>query len=291
MKCINEGFEILEGTIDIHIHSGPDIFPRLMDDIELAEDAKNCGMAAIILKNHATTTADRAIIASKVSGFKVYGGVALNNFVGGVNPEAVKTSLLMGAKQVWFPTIHSKQHLEHISHVPMFQKVLTGKENPLYLLDDKDELKPEVYDVLDLIAEHKAILGTGHITFKEAMLLTKAARKRGIEKILVTHPVASFVNYSYENMKEILDAGAAFMEHVYNDTTPQVASPINVSVLADAIKKIGAKYCVMSTDGGQVINPKPTILFRRYINEILELGVSKDDVDLMTKKHPQQLLA
>ncbi|MCL1941671.1 MAG: DUF6282 family protein [Synergistaceae bacterium] len=290
MGCINEGFEILEGTIDIHIHSGPDIFPRLMDDLELAEDAKNCGMSAILIKNHATTTADRAIIASKVSGFQVYGGVVLNNYVGGLNPEAVKTSLVMGAKQVWLPTIQSREYLKHKSHVPMFDKLLSDNEKPLYLLDDKGELKPEVYDILDLVAEHKAILGTGHISFEEALPVTKAAHKRGIDKVLITHPVASFVHYSYENMKEILDAGAAFLEHVYNDTTPQVADPINVSVLADAIKKIGPKYCIMSTDGGQVINPKPTILFRRYINEVLELGISRDDVDLMTNKHPQQLL-
>lgn len=290
MKCKNEGFEILEGLIDIHIHSGPDIFPRIMDDIELAEDARDCGMVGIMIKNHATTTADRAVIASRVTGFTVYGGVALNNYVGGVNPEAAKTSLTMGAKQVWLPTIHSREYLKHKAHVPMFDKVLSNNEKPIYLIGGKGDLKSEVYDVLDLVAEYKAILGTGHISFKEALLVTKAAKKRGIDKVLVTHPIASFVHYTYENMKEILDAGAAYLEHVYNDTTPQVTNPIDVSVLADAIKKIGVKYCLISTDGGQVINPKPTILLRRYINELIDLGLQLDDIQEMAQKHPMELL-
>jgi hypothetical protein len=290
MKCKNEGFEILEGLVDIHIHSGPDIFPRLMDDIELAEDARDCGMEAILIKNHATTTADRAIIASKVSGFTVHGGVALNNYVGGVNPETVKTSLIMGAKQVWLPTIHSREYLKHKSHVPMFDKVLGNNEKAIYLLDDRGELLPEVYDVLDLVAEYKAILGTGHVSFEEALAVTKAAKKRGIEKIIVTHPLASFVHYTYDNMREILSAGAAYLEHVYNDTTPQVADPFDVSVLADAIKEIGVAQCIISTDGGQVINPKPTILFRRYVNELMGLGLSHEDILTMARKHPLALL-
>ncbi len=287
MKCKKEGFEVLEGLIDLHIHSGPDIFPRLMDDIELAEDARDCGMAAIMLKNHVTTTADRATIATKVTGFSVYGGIALNNHVGGANPEAVKASLIMGAKQIWLPTIHSREYLKHKSHVPMFAKILGDNEKDVYLLDEKGGLRSEVCDILDLVAEYKAILGTGHVSFDEALAVTKAAKKRGIEKIIVTHPLASFVHYTYENMKEILDAGAAYMEHVYNDTTPQVADPFGVNVLADAIKKIGVNYCMISTDSGQVINPKPTIQFRRYITELMELGF---DIQTMAREHPMALL-
>jgi hypothetical protein len=291
MSISEDDFSILEGMIDIHIHSGPDIFPRLMDDIDLALDAQKCGMMGILIKNHATTTADRAQIATKVTGFQVYGGLALNNYVGGVNVDAVKASLMMGAKQIWMPTMHSKEYLKHKSHVPMFAKLLSDDEKPIYLIDENGDLKKEVYDVLDLMSQYDVVLGTGHISFPEAMLVTKAAKKRGIDKIIVTHPLASFVNYSYEQMKEILNAGEIFLEHVYNDTTPQVADPINVSVIADAIKKIGPNNCVMSTDTGQVINKRPTIMLRKYVCEMIEFGFSMDEIDTMTKKNPVHLLA
>jgi len=35
---------LLEGSIDIHIHSAPDVYPRLLNDVELALSAKENGM-------------------------------------------------------------------------------------------------------------------------------------------------------------------------------------------------------------------------------------------------------
>ena len=35
---------LLEGSIDIHIHSAPDVYPRLLNDVELAFSAKENGM-------------------------------------------------------------------------------------------------------------------------------------------------------------------------------------------------------------------------------------------------------
>ena len=72
-------FRDLRDAIDLHIHPAPDSFPRLLDDIEVAEDARARGMRAVVLKGHTSVTADRAAIASRlVSGIEVYGGVVLN---------------------------------------------------------------------------------------------------------------------------------------------------------------------------------------------------------------------
>ncbi|MDX9693985.1 MAG: DUF6282 family protein, partial [Methanothermobacter sp.] len=60
----------LQGMIDTHIHPGPDIVPRLLDDIEAARQAQLEGMEAIVIKNHVEPTASRARIASKVTGLK-----------------------------------------------------------------------------------------------------------------------------------------------------------------------------------------------------------------------------
>jgi porphobilinogen deaminase len=35
---------LLEGSIDIHIHSAPDVYPRLLNDVELALSAKENGI-------------------------------------------------------------------------------------------------------------------------------------------------------------------------------------------------------------------------------------------------------
>jgi hypothetical protein len=107
--------ELLEGAIDIHIHSAPDVYPRILNDVELALQAKDMGMQAIVVKNHFFPTEARAQLATDVTGFPVYGGIALNLSVGGLNHHAVESSLKMGAKIVWLPTLHARKFLQNLS--------------------------------------------------------------------------------------------------------------------------------------------------------------------------------
>ena len=58
-------YELLEGSIDLHIHAGPDLFPRDLDESEVAQQAEEIGMRAILLKSHFTTNADRISVLRK----------------------------------------------------------------------------------------------------------------------------------------------------------------------------------------------------------------------------------
>ena len=81
----------LAGIIDFHVHSGPDSRPRSVGDLEIARIAKRAGMRGLVFKNHFTMTADRAWLAmEEVPGIDIFGGVALNHSVGGLNAEAVR---------------------------------------------------------------------------------------------------------------------------------------------------------------------------------------------------------
>ena len=72
----------LNEVIDLHVHTAPDVRPRLLDDIELARVAAAAGMRALLLKSHHTITADRATIAEKqVNGIRIFGGIVLNKAV------------------------------------------------------------------------------------------------------------------------------------------------------------------------------------------------------------------
>ena len=97
-----------QGTIDFHGHSEPDVFGRSMDDIDVAVVAKRKGIRGLVLKNHVTMTADRAVLVMKaVPGIEIFGGIVLNNAVGGINPAAVEwMQRLSGGrgKVVWLPT-------------------------------------------------------------------------------------------------------------------------------------------------------------------------------------------
>ena len=98
----------IEGLMDTHFHSGPDVFARALDDEQGAQLYKDRGMGALVLKNHVVPTADRAWFVRKhMAGINVFGGIALNNSVGGLNPIAVDIAGRLGAKVVWLPTVDS----------------------------------------------------------------------------------------------------------------------------------------------------------------------------------------
>src|SRR5882724_9992121 len=144
------------GAIDIHVHSDPDVFNRSLDDIETARIAARKKMRGIVLKNHVSTTADRAtLIMREVPGIEVWGGIALNRAVGGVNPAAVEWFHRMSGgrgKVVWLPTFDAdNQH-----------KILKEPGEGLKVAAN-GKVFPETEEVLKIIARENLSLATGHI--------------------------------------------------------------------------------------------------------------------------------
>lgn len=285
-----EILELLEGAIDIHIHSAPDVYPRILNDLDLARQASEMGMRAIVIKNHFFPTAGRARLVTDETGFQVFGGIALNGTLGGLNKQALEMSLKMGSKIVWMPTLHAREFLQNKSHVANLAGALNDDLQGIYLLDESGALKEEVYPLIDLIRDHGAVLATGHISIPEAKILVKEAAARGLKRIIVTHPMASFVNYSVDDMKEMLDLGATCLEHVFNDTTRQVGHPITRQALFDGIKAIGAEHCIASTDSGQWLNPVPVQQMGIYMKDLMNHGFSSREIKTMAADNPARIL-
>jgi hypothetical protein len=282
--------DLLQGAIDMHIHSAPDVYPRILSDLDLARQAQEMGMRAVVVKNHFASTAGRAWLASDETGFPVFGSIALNHTVGGLNPHAVDFALRMGARVIWLPTLHAQQFLENKSHVRLLAGSLGEDLQGIRILDDDGELKAEIHAILDLVARRDVILATGHISIEEARAVVPEATRCGISRIVVTHPLASFLNYSLDEMKEILDLGATYLEHVYNDTTHHGGYPLTIDDLAGAIKAMGASHCIMSTDSGQLLNPPPVQQFGIFMQEMLSAGLSEKEIRTMTAGNPAQAL-
>jgi Family of unknown function (DUF6282) len=58
--------DFLEGAVDLHVHSAPDVDERRFDDIELAREAARSGMDAILIKSHQNSTVERAFLVSRM---------------------------------------------------------------------------------------------------------------------------------------------------------------------------------------------------------------------------------
>ncbi|MFQ6123076.1 MAG: DUF6282 family protein [Candidatus Heimdallarchaeota archaeon] len=281
--------KLIRDAIDLHMHTAPDIYPRCLDDIEAANQAKKAGMRAIVLKNHVTCTADRAQIARKVIDFPVFGGIVLNWGVGGLNPTAVANAIKLGAVEVWMPTVDAAHFLKDPGAVPMLTAGKRTLPRGISILDNVGNLIDELSLILEMIADHDLILATGHLALEESIVLIKTAAKTGANKLVVTHPEASFLDPPLELLKEFVQYGA-LIEHVYAYCTSIARRMVSPEKIATMIESIGVENIIMASDGGQRVNPPPVEMFKRFMGKMLENGISEDEIRVMTHENPAKLL-
>lgn len=281
--------ELLKGAIDMHIHTAPDIFPRSVDAIQAAEEAREAGMEAIVIKSHSTDTAARAETASRISGFPVSGGIALNYPVGGLNPYAVLESVKQGGRIVWLPTLSARHFLAGADNVPILEAESPLESEGIVVTDDNGALKQEVEDILQLVKQHDLILCSGHVSPQEALQVFRRAKELGIHRLVVTHPHALFIGAEPNEMKELAALGALNEMH-YAFVTKVTKPPQTISQLASMIRAVGVESCYLATDGGQKVNPNPVEAFRLFIEGFLDQGFSVDELRYMTSDAPRKLL-
>lgn len=288
--------EILEGAIDMHCHSGPSPFPRRIDHVEAARMAQAAGMRAIVVKSHHhSTVMDLRAMASMLKGcsVQVFGGIALNPQVGGLNPAAVDMALKMGGKVVWFPTISSTRHVEHTKAHPglKFPKasVTLEKTEPIDIRAEDGELRPEVHVILRLAKEAGAVVSGGHMSPEQIAILLDAARAAGVTRLLVSHP-EYVIEATREQVVRFAEAGA-LIEHclcMYDDESE--FHHWDVGVLKGWIDLVGADRTSLGSDLGQMNNPFPVDSFRKMLSKLHDVGVSESDLRKMVATNPARLL-
>jgi len=279
------GAELLEGGVDMHVHAIPDFHPRMMNELEILEDAKRYGMRAIVSKSHYCLNADRvALISSMVDGIDCFGGVVLNPPVGGLNPSAVDAAIRYGGKEIWMPSFYTKAHIENF---PAFKGVVRGPSEGIVLIKE-GRLKPEVHEILDLIAEANVILGTSHCSEDEIFILVPEAIKHGVKKIIVTHPYCPVPDLSMEKQALLAEQGA-YIELCLYSAMP-ISGRVTAAGFAETIKTVGAKRVILGTDFGQPFHPTPAEGMRIFCNNLMAVGIEKSDVEIMIKKNPAYLL-
>jgi len=285
----------VKGACDLHIHSAPDIFERLADDIETAQVCADAGMRAIVFKCHADTTMTRAWHTQRaVPEIQTFGGIVLNLNVGGINPAAVDVALKMGAVEVWMPTYHSLAHYKETGKMGGYahQGADVKQEyevKPITILDEKGELIPEIEPILKLVKKHNAILGTSHLGSEEALKLIQAGHDMGLEKMLLTHPFFSPPNCSVEDIKKAVDLGA-YVEFCGGNALSAIPKPISLDLYKEALDAVGSEQCVISSDCGHCRKTLPPETLRMFAYALSFKGVATKDIESMMNYNYDKLL-
>jgi len=295
---MRQDLELLKGAIEIHVHSGPDLLPRLLDHAELVRMAKDAGYRAIVLKSQNMGTADRVpFIRMLVPDIDVFGSVTLNYSVGGINPFAVNAALGFGAKIVWMPTIDARHHMSYFGGLGQFgSSIKSEKKLPefykkakgLTVLSDDGKLLPEVRDILDLIAASKTVLGFGHLTLDEMFALAKGCRDAGVQKMFIDHPDLAFTKVPLETQIELVKMGVK-MNYVAAEISPRFYC-ISPKEIVNNMRQIGVNNSLISTDVGTPTNPNPIETMRSYVQILLDEGLTPGDVKTMLHDNPSAML-
>lgn len=284
---------LLKDAFELHCHPSPSIFPRRQNDWEFADDLIAAGMSGGIIKSHEASTVDRAtLVRAKYPELHIYGGLVCNYFTGGLSSSAVDVAIRSGAKIIWMPTFSSKAHQEHFAQKSgrLFSsdKPLRHPEQGIEIWDEDKNIRIEVREILELIADADVILATGHLSVEEVAVLVDAAFEQKVEKVLIQHPDMSIAKIPVELQQKFVRKGA-FLEKCYMACS-QDFNDLTVAEMAHNIRVFGAESCVLVTDYGQIHNPPPIAGLSKFVGSLQKVGIGDKEIEQMIIVNPRKLL-
>jgi len=293
----------LDGAIDINMHTAPDIIPRLLNDQEAVAQARAVNMIAVMLKCHTSMTAERAVGVKEAlgGGIEVFGVICLNPAVYGINPDAVEHAINMGIKGVWMPTLWADYQVKKLNESKYSMGYETmdidfGQEG-VTIVDDQGDLKPEVIEVLEKVAEADIMLATGNISCHEAHLLLNKANELGITKLVVSNVIDSLLRYPMEDLEKMVKDNGAFLEFGHRALPYPIwwessdpDSRYAFDEVCEMLKTFGAQHCILSSDAGQLTTASPIECMRMWPELLKIRGFSQEETDLMMKTNPAKVL-
>lgn len=291
--------KLLKGAYDLHAHLGPDVLPRKVDDLEMARRVVESGMAGIALKNHYSSTAERATnMHTLYPECDAVGCLVLNNSVGGINPIAVEMAIRAGAKIIFMPTTDGAYEQDMVfnktpeNKLPFWARLIfkmreEGVEFPgITICNEDGSIKKNVLDVLDVIAKHDVALESGHLSQEEVMILMKEAQKRGVKKIIITHVNYPGTAFSVEQQKQLVEYGA-YIEHCY---TPWKTGKISFEDTCAQIRAVGTSHVILGTDLGRFDYCYPDEGMLDFCESLIGAGFTEDEVHEMVVRNPRILI-
>lgn len=269
----------IRGCCDLHIHTGPDVVPRKLGDLEMARQARDAGMKGFAVKSHVGSTTGRvAILRELFPELQIFSGITLNRQVGGINPAAVEAAAKMGARLLWFPTMDAQMYRRE-GGTPDWQSGLSA-------LNEKGEVSEEALAVLRTAKAYDMVAGTGHLGGAEAQKLVETGHEIGLRHMVLTHVSLPVCKMDIDRLRYCVSLGAV-LEYSYCHI---LSGKCTAEYIVGQIRAVGAEHVILSTDLGQKNNPYPAEGLAAFCGLLLDHGISTEELDRMTKQNPCGLL-
>lgn len=266
--------------VDFHVHTSPSLVPRHHSDAEISDVLAGVGISTFVLKAHEGSTAERA----RLAGPGAVGSIVLNSPVGGANPDAVRVAAAFGARVVWMPTISSQAHQQaRTSDELSVHRELTFRTVPV---TEDGRVRSEWLDVFDEVAAADMVLAAGHLSMDETVEVFRVARQRGVQRLLVNHPLLPFLGWRNEHVDDLLELGAYVELGVLADLLVPAGTESATSRLAALYP---APLLVFGSDLGHADYPDVTPGIADWI-DAASARMAPETVDRMTTANGKELL-
>lgn len=285
--------DILKGILDIHVHAGPSVANRAVDAADMLKEAVAAGYRGFLVKDHYFPTCMGTRMVQEhcdAKGVEIFSAMAINNAIGLFNPIAVDAAINMGAKIIYFPTVSSKNHIDHHKGNFVGSGKMSVPETPVVYVDENGEMDPAAIECLKLIAKHDVCLGTGHGTAREIDCLVEKAVELGVKKILVNHP-QFHIGATYEQMTKWANMGAYIELNVCVFKSGSKLGSLEDEVIEEMLKAVPLDRIILDSDMGQNGNGSPVEGMYRFIQLLMnKFNLSEEDINLIAKKNPAVLM-
>jgi hypothetical protein len=269
---------------DSHVHAAPDVLDRIGDDIDVATAFELADFSGFVLKAHYESTVGRAHAAARITGQAVYGGIALNQQCGGINPAAVAAALSSGGRVVWMPTADA--HTQRAAGLPRLchhEPRLPQQAYAVPPVDPRAAADTEL--VLALVADHDAVLATGHLSDVECHWLSERARFYGIDRLMFTHPSYTVPGLQPAEVGALIDAGG------YAEITAYqlLHQPGCTSKMLARVAEAAGDRLILSSDAGQPDSPMPPDALVMLIDALAGEGLDRSRLEAAASTTPTAL--
>ncbi|PYS07014.1 MAG: hypothetical protein DMG12_01980 [Acidobacteria bacterium] len=119
-------------------------------------------------------------------------------------------------------------------------------------------------------------------------LVFREGQRQGVQRMVVTHAMTAPVLMDIPQMQEATKLGA-FIEFVGGSLTGADAAS-RIDGFAEAIRKVGPEFCILSSDLGQRGNALPPDGFGAFLLALRAKGFTQQEIDRMSKQNPARLL-
>jgi hypothetical protein len=279
---------LVRGFVDLHVHTGPDVFGRALDDDEAALGARRAN-TALVFKNHVAETASRAELVARRHGVEAWGGVVLNRATGGLNPHAVDAlARIEGGRGriVWLPTIDARNH----------RRTLDGVDEGIDAIVD-GRPTGELEAVVRACAARGLALATGHTSADDVVVVAELCRDAGV-RCCVTHGLFPIVGCTDAHLERLAELGALVElcavgtlmgEHAHLPWM-RAWGKVDAATCAGIVARFGPERFIVSTDLGQSGNPTPSDGLLRFVAALRAEGLDEGALRTLGVDNPRRLL-